>query len=129
MVVKYLNSLLGAMSIRGNSDDEKDDEIKDKRHDFRCVKCKKSFRSFNYSSRHKSFYCKNNVKTSKIELKMYWDGKSWIIKERSKIILYQIRVGFELDKLIGKKTVAETDLNLVQKEFILMYRRLCSDAL
>ena len=55
---------------------------------------------------------------------MKWDGKNWKVMDRSKLLLYHIKLGYELDKLIRNKTIKEDVLNCTQKEYLSMYQKL-----
>ena len=119
MDAKDLGDLLGVFSLERLLGYERGREVES---GFTCGKCGKTFKSFSNLNRHESYYCKNIKKVPILQMK--WDGKNWKVMDRSKLLLYHIKLGYELDKLIRNKAVKEDVLNCTQKEYLSMYQKL-----
>ena len=116
---KELGDLLGVSSLEKLLGYEKGGEME---NGFTCSKCGKTFKRYDNLSRHKSYHCKNATKVPILKIK--WDGETWKVMNHSKLILYHIKLGYQLDKLIKNETINEDVLNCTQKKHLCLYRQL-----
>ena len=121
MDVKELGDLLGVSSLEKLLGYERGGEIE---NGFTCSECGKTYKRYSNLSRHKSYHCKNATKIPILKIK--WSGETWKKVDRSKLILYHIKLGYQSDKLIKKGAIDEDVLNCTQKEYLHMYRNLNS---
>ena len=122
MDAKELGDLLGVSSLEKLLGYERGGEME---NGFTCSKCGKTFKSYHNVSRHETFHCKKATKLP--ILKMKWDGETWKVMDRSKLVLYHIKLGYQLDKLIKNETISEDVLNGTQKNHFCLYRKLVHD--
>ena len=96
-----------------------------------CVKCGKTYASYQSLWKHKKRICKRSNKPVGQVVSNYkyvkpiilkWNGTSW--ETRSKNITYQMNLGRDLSNLLERGAIKDDALNSCQREYIQMYKTL-----
>ena len=96
-----------------------------------CVKCGKTYASYQSLWKHKNRICKRSNKPVSQVVSNYkyvkpiilkWNGTSW--ETRSKNITYQMNLGRDLSNLLERGAIKDDALNSCQREYIQMYKTL-----